>query len=436
MLRTHYSTELKPQENVKVAGWMQDRRDMGSLMFVVLRDFMGTVQITIKKNAVDPALFEKFSKLPKESVIVVEGDCVTNGKAPGGVEILPKSLAVLSESDPVLPIDLFSKEIKTGFDKRLDFRSIDLRRPENLAVFKIQSILMQEIQAFFRRQKFMQVFTPSLMGASSEGGSELFSVLYFKREAFLRQDPQLHRQLSILGGLEKIYEIGPSWRAELSHTTRHLCEHRTCVAEIAFIKDEYDVMELEQNMVIAAIESLKKDCAGELERLNVDFAVPKKFPVLEFPKIYDVLEKMGVKIPFGDDYGTEGEKALGKYIKEKYKSDFFFVNRFPFAHKPFYVMRYDDDPQWARSTDLLHSSGVELSSGGQREHRYDKIMEQVKIKGVTPSSVSWFTEFFKYGAPPHGGFSFGIERICMVLLGLPNIREAVLFPRDPERLTP
>ncbi|MFH1630841.1 MAG: aspartate--tRNA(Asn) ligase [Candidatus Aenigmatarchaeota archaeon] len=436
MLRTHYTNELKPQTEVTIAGWVQDKRDIGSLMFIILRDFMGTVQITVKKNDVTPEIFETFSKLHKESTIAVEGNCVETNKAPGGVEIIPKSLTVLSSSDPILPIDLFTKDIKTSFDKRLDFRSVDLRRHDNLAIFKIQSTMLQEIQRYLGERKFMQVFTPCLMGVPSEGGSEVFSVLYFKREAFLRQDPQLHRQLTIVGGIEKLYDVGPSWRAEVSHTVRHLCEHRTCAAEMAFIKDEYDVMELEQNMVINVIEGLQKNCEKELKMFDVKFSVPKKFPVLEFPKIYDILEKRGVKIPFGDDYGREGEKVLGEYVKEKFRSDFFFVNRFPFAHKPFYVMRYDDDPQWARSTDLIHSSGIELSSGGQREHRYDKLMEQVNLKSMTPASVSWFTEFFKYGAPPHGGFAIGIERLTMTLLNLPNIREAVLFPRDPERLTP
>jgi len=438
-LRTHYSNQLSfdlDGKEVRIAGWIQDKRNLGSLLFLVLRDFAGTVQITMKKDNTNSDLFAKLSKLHKESVISMKGTVMKSDKAPGGIEIIPKSFILLSESEPQMPIDVFSKVIESSFDKRLDHRVLDLRKKENLAIFKIQSMLIQELQSYLKDQGFMQVFTPCLMGVPSESGSEVFSVVYFNKEAFLRQDPQLHRQLAILGGIEKLYDIGPSWRAELSHTIRHLTEHRTVAVETAFITDEYDIMNLEQEMIKNALKKLKKDCLQELKLLGIDFQIPDKFPVLEFPVVYDILEERGVRIAVGEDYGRDGERILGEYVKEKYKSDFFFVNRFPFKEKPFYVMRYDDDPQWARSTDLMHSSGVELSSGGQREHRYDKLIDQIKIKGMKISSVEWFTNFFKYGAPPHGGFAIGIERLTMVLLNLPNIREAVLFPRDPERLTP
>ncbi|MBI2578083.1 MAG: aspartate--tRNA(Asn) ligase [Candidatus Aenigmarchaeota archaeon] len=433
MMRTHFSKDLKPGP-VKIAGWVSEKRALGSILFLVLRDHTGLIQVTAKKDRTDAAMFSLFEGLKKETVIAVEGEAVSNKNAPGGIEVLPADMKIIAEAEE-LPIDM-SPQIKTNLDKRLDFRSVDLRRPENQAVFKIQSLLMQEIQLFLKEKGFLQIFTPCLLGVPSEGGSEVFSVVYFDKEAFLRQDPQLHRQLTIAGGFEKIYDIGPAWRAELSHTTRHLTEHRVCAAEMAFIDDEHDIIKLEEEMVIYALKKLVKDARDELKLLNVSIDIPDKFPVLEFPKLYDILDELGEKYEKGkSSYGTEGERLLGEWVKKKYNSDFFFVNRFPFAEKPFYVMRVDDDPTWARSTDLVYR-GVELSSGGQREHRYEKIMGQAKEKGMKPESVKWFADFFKYGVPPHGGFALGIERLTMQLLGLKNVREAVLFPRDVNRLVP
>jgi len=434
MLRTNYANDLPKTGSVKVAGWVNAKREMGSLLFVVLRDSTGLIQITAKKNEIDDKIFKMLSDAKKESVLLVEGNVVKNEKAPNGVEIYPKKVVVLGDVIEALPIDM-SKGVQTNLDKRLDARSLDLRRPEAQAIFKIESMLVQEMQAYLSNQGFLQVFTPCIMGVASESGADVFAIMYYDKEAFLRQDPQLHRQLTIAGGFEKIYDVGPSWRAEPSHTTRHLCEHRTMAVEMAFIENEYDIMNLEQELVKNALKKLQKDCKNELEMFNVKLEIPEKFPVLEFPDIYDILEKAGEKIKFGHAYGTEGEKILYNYVKKKFKTDFFFVNKFPFADKPFYVMRYDDDPIWARSTDLIFR-GMELSSGGQREHRYDKIISQAKEKKMTMQSVEWFAKFFKYGVPPHGGFAIGIERLITSLLGLQNVREAVLFPRDIERLVP
>lgn len=434
MLRTHYAKDLQAGKGITVAGWVHEKRILGSLVFVVLRDFTGEVQVTAKKGQTDEKIIELLKDLKKETVVAVTGEAVTNSQAPNGLEVLPGSVDVISPADN-LPIDI-SPGIKTTLDKRLDWRSIDLRRPENRAIFRIQSTLLQEMQLCLKNEGFIQVFTPSLMGSASESGSEVFSVVYYDREAFLRQDPQLHRQLSIAGGLERVYDVGPSWRAEASHTTRHMTEHRTIAAEMAFISDEYDIIDLEERLVRFALEKLVRDCKNELQLLGAKITIPKKFPVLEFPDLYGILEELGEKCEYGKtSYGTEGEKRLGEYVKEKFGSDFFFVNRFPFAEKPFYVMRVDKDPTWARSIDLIYR-GVELSSGGQREHRHEKIISQAREKKMTLESIKWFSDAFKYGVPPHGGFSIGIERLTMQLLDLPNVREAALFPRDVDRLVP
>ncbi|TAL47348.1 aspartate--tRNA(Asn) ligase, partial [archaeon] len=233
----------------------------------------------------------------------------------------------------------------------------------------------------------------------------------------------------------RIFDMGPSWRAEQSHTIRHMTEHRTIAPEISFIKDEYDVIAVEEAMVTHAMKKLKEECAEQFELLKVEIKVPKTpFPILEFPKVYDILAEMGKKIPVGEDYDRESEALLAKYVMEKHKSEFFFVNKFPFAVKPFYVMK-DEGTPWARSIDL-EFKGMEMSSGGQREHRYDKLLEQLKEKQMNVDSMNWFTQFFKYSVPTMGGFSIGIERFTQQLVGLENVREATLFPRDPERLLP
>ena len=429
MLRTHFAKDIEPG-TVKVAGWVHEKRALGGILFVILRDSTGLMQIIAKKDKTDAQMIRTLEGLSRESVVSIEGKAVESKNAPNGVEVIPGIIEILAEAEP-LPIDT-SPGIKTGLDKRLDFRSVDLRKPENYAIFKVQSTLLQEMQSFLKENSFMQIFTPCLMGVASESGSEVFSVVYFDREAFLRQDPQLHRQLAIAGGLERVYDVGPAWRAEHSHTVRHMCEHRVMAVETSFIDDEYDVIKLEEELVLYTMEKLQKDCKKELKMFNIELDIPKKIPILEFPAIYDILEELGEKLPRGEDLSGAAEKMLGEYVKKKYKSDFFFVNKFPFKVKPFYVMR---DGEWARSVDLIFK-GIEMSSGGQREHRYDKIIEQAKIKGMNPESVKWFADFFKWGVPTHGGFALGIERLTMQILGLENVREATLFPRDTERLTP
>jgi len=431
MLRTHYSKDVPEREGekIRVAGYKESVRDIGKVKFMIIRDKEGKIQITTK----DEKIGEQINSMTKQSFVLVEGTVKLNKQAPGGREIVPTGIELLSKADVPLPLD---PKIKSGLDKRLDWRVLDLRKPEIMAVFKIQSKLVEGMEEYLRKEKFIRVFTPCLIGTASEGGAEVFPVIYFDKEAFLRQDPQLHRELLISSGFDKIFDLGPNWRAEPSHTPRHLCEHRGCAVEVAFIKDETDTMRLEEQLIISAFKRVKNDCKEELELLEKDVKIPRTpFPELRFPDIYDILKKMGKEIEFGEDYDRESEKLLSEYVKEKYKHDFFFVNRFPFKAKPFYVMRVDENPQWARSVDLMFK-GLEMSSGGQREHRYEKIIEQAKEKKLDLKNINWFTKFFRYGAPPMGGFNLGIERLTQKLLDLENIREATPFPRAPERLMP
>lgn len=426
----------KPETEEKTfSGWVNTIRDLGNLKFVILRNKDGILQIVLKKEIVDNRLMKVVEKLNLEDVVSVKGKIIKRENAPGGVEVVPSEIKVLSKAKTPLPLDVSGK-IESNLDTRLNWRALDLRRPENTAIFKIQAKVIEGMEEYLREKGYLRVFTPCLMGAPSESGAEAFPVLYFNETAFLRQDPQLHRQLLIAAGFEKIFDLGTNWRAEKSHTPRHLCEHRACAVEFAFIKNEADMIRVEEELVINTLKKVKEDCNNELKLLKTEVTIPKNpFPELRFPRVYSILKEIGKKIPYGEDYDRESELLLWKYVKKKYGTDFFFVNRFPFKAKPFYVMRVDKEPMWARSVDLLYK-GLELSSGGQREHRYEKIIQQLKEKKMSLKIMRWFTEFFKYGVPPHGGFCIGIERLVMQILNLKNIREVTLFPRTPERLLP
>lgn len=437
MRKTHYTDEVKNNVGKKVTlgGWVHDVRLLGKINFLLLRDWRGIVQVTASKDSVPQKILEIFKKLHQEDIVLVQGKVVKSKAAKVGLEIVPDEIEVLSRSGTPLPLDP-RWVTPANLDTRLDWRSLDLRRKENLAIFTIQAKLQEGMEEFLKKKGFLQVWTPSILGGISESGSEVFKINFFGKDAFLRQDPQLHRQLLIAAGFEKIYDMGPSWRAEPSDQPTHLSEHRTIAPEFAFMNDEQDMMQLEQEMCVAAVKKVVEDCDGELKTLGKEIEIPKTpFPELRFPKIYEILKEHGKNLPVGSDLDKESERILSKFVKEKYNSDFFFINRFPSDVKPFYVMKVNEDPKWARSVDLIFK-GLELSSGGQREHRYDKIVQQIKEKKMNLESLRWFTEVFKYGVPPHGGFSLGIERFTMKLLDMQNIKEAVLFPRYITRMLP
>jgi nondiscriminating aspartyl-tRNA synthetase len=437
MRKLHYIGDMptKPGSKVRIGGRVSRIKELKNAKFIWVRDSTGMTQLTILKSGAPEAVLKAADETGPNDFVVVEGTVPDEIKANFGSEMLPTSIEIVSKSLRSSPIEI-ERHKRSALDKRLDWRALDLREPDTAAIFKVQSKLVEGMQKYLFSQGFLEIFTPSIMGTISEGGAEVFSLSHFGKDAFLRQDPQLHRDLMMIAGFEKVFEVGPSWRAELSNTPMHLSEHRTIACEIAFISDEYDVMRLEENLVVHGIESVVKDCKNELNELGVEVKVPRlPFPVLEFPKIYDLLESMGKKMIAGQDIDRDAERLLGKYVHEKHKSEFFFINRFPSAVKPFYVMRLENEPEWARSTDMIFK-GLELSSGGQREHRYERIVEQAREKGLNLENLKWFTDFFKYGAPPHGGFSIGIERFTMKLLNLQNVRETTLFPRAPERVIP
>ena len=422
-------------KEVRLEGWVHDVRVLGGISFVLLRNSGGVVQLAAPKKAVKPELLEFISGLHQEDVISCRGEVKESKAARMGFEVVPSMIEIIAKAASPLPLDPRGVT-PASLDTRLEWRSLELRRPETAALFKVENALVQGFEEFLQGLGFIRAFTPSIIGGVSEGGSEVFKIDFYGKDAYLRQDPQLHRQLTIAGGFDRIYDLGTNWRAEASHTPRHLSEHRTIAPELAFIKDERDTMRLEEEMILKGIEKAAKACGDDIALLKKELDVPKTpFPEVTFPEIYETLEKLGKPIPKNQDIDDPSLRALAAHVKEETGSDFFFLNRFPSSVKPFYVMRVDDDPDYARSVDLVYK-GLELSSGGEREHRHERIVSQIKEKGYSTKGLEWFTEPFRYGVPPHGGFSFGIERFTAYLLGIENVKEAALFPRDPDRLIP
>jgi len=427
-----YSSEAQQKKagsEIVLAGWAADVKNMGKIAFIKLRDREGEIQLTAFP---DFRQFSEIEKIPKESVIAIRGKVQESKLKSGAKEVLIEEIEVLSKSEPVLPIE-FSGKIPTGLDKRLDNRTIDLRNPKRLAIFKVRSQLNAAIRNFLLAEKFIEIQTPKLISAGAEGGATLFPVKYYDKKAFLSQSQQLYKQAILAAGFDKVFEIGPSFRAEKSHTTRHLTEFTHFDFEMAFIKDEDDVLKVLERLFVFVLEHVKKECAKELEILGVKIEVPRlPFPRINYAQGIKLAQEAGSKIKDGEDIGSEDEKLLGDVVKNKYKTDAYFLTKFPFSIKPFYIMT---DENVSRGFDFEYK-GEELVSGGQREHRHDILVRQMKEKGLNPKEFETYLQSFRFGIPSHGGFGMGVDRLVKNVLDLDNIREGVLFPRDTERITP
>lgn len=410
---------------VTLAGWVHEIRDLGGLVFIVLRDIEGFIQITLPKKVVDAEMFKKAKKINRESVIKVEGVVKKEEKAPNGFEIIPKSLEILSESQAPLPLEVTEK-VPADLDTRLDNRFMDLRRPKVSSIFKIKSEVVEIIREFLYEDGFIEVHTPKIVSTATEGGTELFPISYFEREAFLNQSPQLYKQILMSAGLEKVFEIGPIFRAEEHNTTRHLNEATSVDIEMSFT-DHEGVMRLLETLIAKVYENVARRCEKELRVLEVKLEVPET----PFQKITytEAIELLGNQIPWGEDLDLQALKMLATKVEGLY-----FITDWPTKIKPFYVMAYED-VRISKSFDLMHGY-IELASGAQREHRYEKLVQNMKAKGLSVESFEFYLKAFRYGMPPHAGWGLGLERLIMAMLGLNNIREAMLFPRDRTRVIP
>ncbi|MEA2053908.1 MAG: aspartate--tRNA(Asn) ligase [Candidatus Thermoplasmatota archaeon] len=429
MLRTCYSRDVGEKEfgkTITIAGWVEDIRNLGGIAFILLRDKKGKSQVTcIKKE--NPELFEKITSIPRESVISVKGLCQKNEKVMNGWELLPREMKILSCAETPLPMGIADK-VNVDFDTRLDNRFIDLRREKVQAIFRIRHTFIEAASDFLSSHGFVQVHTPKITVSSPEGGTEVFKINYFGRDAYLVQSPQLYKQILMATGMDRVYEVAWYFRAEEHDTSKHLNESTAMDVEMAFIESEEDVMQVGEKMVEATLEKITEEREKEIELLDADIHVPQlPFTRIKYDEVVEILEKH-TEFKWGDDLGTDEEKMIGKELGE----DFYFIIRFPLKTKPFYAM---PDGQYAKAFDL-ECNGTEISSGAQRIHDYNMLKNRIVELGMNVENFNEYLKAFRYGMPPHGGFGFGIERFLMEALNLGNVRECILFPRDKKRISP
>ncbi|MFC7215308.1 aspartate--tRNA(Asn) ligase [Saliphagus sp. GCM10025334] len=429
-----YTADAEPGDHVTVAGWVHEVRDLGGIAFLILRDTSGKIQVKFEKDEMDEDLVETGLDVARESVISVTGEVAEEPRAPTGVEITPEDLEVVAPADPQLPLDP-SEKVDAELSTRLDNRTLDLRKDDVQAIFEIRAEILRAAREHFREVGCTEITTPKIVATGTEGGTELFPITYFGEEAFMNQSPQLFKQLMAGSNLERVFEIGPIFRAEEHNTPRHLNEATSIDFEGAFC-DHTDAMDVVEGVVKAAYEAVSANCADQLETLGLaeEFDLPEgDFPRLTYEEAIERINATGEldeQLVWGDDLPTEGEKALGADVGGHY-----FITDWPSEIKPFYIMDHEDDEQLSTGFDLMHPD-MELVSGGQREHRYDELVAGFEQQGLDPDQFEYYTKMFKYGMPPHAGFGLGGERLVMTMLGLENIREAVLFPRDRQRLSP
>ncbi len=423
MEREYINDAFTKKGRVLITGWIYDIRDLNKVRFIVLRDITGRIQITGIKGETQEKIFELMNNLSRESVIEVIGEIKESKQAPGGKEILPEKIILISAAES-LPIDVtdFSK---TELPKRLDYRFLDMHREKIQAIFKIQTTIANSFREFFYNKNYVEIQPPCIISTFSEGGTELFPVQYFEKKAYLAQSPQLYKQM-LACSMEKTFTITPVWRAEKHNTSRHINEIRQMDIEVAFSNQKEIMKELEEVVQFIAKNVLER-CKKELEILNIKIKIPKGV----YLHYEDAIKKAGGKI--GEDFTPEQEKKLCNL----YLGDIVFTYSWPSSIKPFYIMPKDEKENAKESCgfDALYG-GIEISSGGQRIHIPELLEKRIKAKGLNPKNFKDYIDSFRFGAPPHSGWSIGLERLTQVICGLDNVKEATMFPRDRDRLTP
>lgn len=433
----------KNGETAKVQGFVENIRISKAMIFLVVKDLTGKLQITLEKS-VHPELAEEFEKLTVDSVITVIGKVVENEYVKmGGVELLPEELKIESIADPLpiarkyIPGTKKQKAVeRSGIDQRIDYRWIDLRTEENQLLFKVQTCFVNAIRSYLIEKEFIEIHTPKLIGAASESGADVFEVKYFDTKAYLAQSPQFYKQMAMASGFEKIFEVGPVFRAEKSFTSRHATEFSCLDLEFSYIDGMEDVMRMEEEVLIAGLSAIKEKYGEQIkEQYGTEVVVPaRNFPVIELGKLYQELEKeYGYVVDESEkgDMTTEAEKLSYEWVKKHYGHEFLFITNFSAEKRAFYHMR--DEHGVPQGYDLIWK-GVEITTGAQREHRYEVLKKQAEEKGLA-EDVKFYLEFFRYGCPPHGGFGLGIDRLTMLIFGL-TIKEAMFLFRSPVRLAP
>jgi len=433
-------TEDDYDKELVFMGWVQDIMVLGKISFIILRDRGGTVQVVMSRNEIGANRYNFLKKLPRESVIAVKGVVVPNPQVQQGFEIQCKEIRVLNLAKSPLPISV-DGQVRANMDTRLDWRFLDLRKPEVQAIFKIRSTVLSAMRDILLEEGFIEIHTPKIVATATEGGTALFKMKYFDRVAYLNQSPQLFKQSMMATGLDRVFEIGPAFRAEEHDTLRHLNEYTSIDIEMAF-SDENDAMEVLERLVVRVYGKVLAENYSDLQTLNVEHTVPEPpFKRVKYSELIERLQNEGLEvedersgqkrlIEWGDDIPLEGMKL----IAERYKS-LYFITHWPTSLKPFYIMPLEGDEEISHAFDLNYAE-KELASGGQRIHLPDLLRRRLEENGLTPENFTFYLNAFEYGMPPHAGWGLGAERFLMVLTGVKNVREAVLFPRDKKRLVP
>ncbi|MCI8460711.1 MAG: aspartate--tRNA(Asn) ligase [Bacilli bacterium] len=425
-------------EEVVVSGFVDNIRNLQWVQFVILRDNTAKVQVTIEKSEdANKEMVELIETLPLESTVKITGKLVESPKVKlNGMEIIPTNIEVTSKSSEELPFNFKDLE-GVNLDTRLDYRFIDLRNDKNVFMFQVQSTLVRFMREYLYNNNFTEIHTPKFIGAASESGADVFEVKYFDRVAYLAQSPQFYKQMAMASGFNKIFEVAPCFRAENSNTSRHATEFTSFDVEFSYINSYEDVMNLEAEMLAYALEKTNELYGEKIKEVfGVELVVPElPFPSMKLADIYKELEeRYGYKVDEAEktDLTTEAERLCYKLSQEKFGHEYLFVTDFPAEKRAFYHMR--DAEGHLMGYDLIWR-GTEITTGAQREHRYEEIVKNAKEKGLD-EDVKFYLEFFKYGCPPHGGFAIGVDRLTMLLLGIPSVKETQFLFRGPNRLNP
>jgi len=425
--RTHNIEDLNSGmigQEIIFGGWVEDLRKLGKMTFLTVRDVTGLTQVIVKDDEVSKSV----EGLTRQSVIRIEGTVQETKARDFECEVKAQKIDVLANAVHPLPIDPIGR-LESNIDNRLNARALDMRNQRTASIFKIRHHVLASLRKTFAEKKFIEITTPKLIGSASEGGANLFSLPYFDKQAYLAQSPQLYKEQMTIG-LERVYEIASFYRAEKSHTGRHLSEFTSIDIEAAFM-DYTDVMDILESLVVDVYKYTAENCKKEQETLGIEIKVPSvPFERITYSQVLEELKAEGEDLKFGDDLLDSHLRIVGKK-----HPGFFFLTDWPMKLKPFYIREKDDSPDISRSFDLQFGF-LELSSGGTRLHNPEKIKERLKEQGLDPTQFTNHLQTFDWGMPPHAGWGMGLERLLTTLMGIDNVREVILYPRDPDRLTP
>ncbi|MFZ3058034.1 MAG: aspartate--tRNA(Asn) ligase [Minisyncoccales bacterium] len=409
-----------------IKGRVFNIRNLGNIVFLIVQDYTGTIQVVVDKS----------TEVKNGDAVVITGLVKKDARAKSGFEIKGEKLEVVSENIEDLPIDLSKEDINLNLNTLLDYRPLSLRHPRVQAIFKLYDILLKSYETVMREYDFTEIKTPKILGTATEGGANFFKVKYFEKEATLAQSPQFYKQIMV-GVLERVFEVGSVFRAEPHFTTRHVNEYIGLDAEMGYISDFYEVAKTLNGVLQQVFAKIEKEGKPYLDLYNIELSkVPDSIPFIKLSEIKKIIkEKYGHEVSEETDIDPKGEELAGKYAKEEFDSDFIFITHYPWSDRPFYTMPDPTNPEETCGFDLLYK-GLEIATGGQRIHKYDELLSNMKKKGIKPNGMEFYVDTFKYAIPPHGGWGMGSERIIKQILNLESIKEAILFPRDVKRLIP